>query len=270
VPQFDEALRQEALRSLQGKGIEVILNTRVMELGDGFARIKTKRVDLETGNSLDETEESILPLGLAVWCAGTAPVQFVSNLLSQLPPNAKYRDGRVKVDHWFRAPMEDTSLLGSVFVLGDAAAFDEMDDGALLPATAQVAGQAGAYVARLLNRGFELETTPPTLPCVGPEDENPCDVFYDPQLTQWLKLRGFESSPPFQFLNLGMLAYTGGGEALSQVQLGDVPILSVAGSVSYLLWRSVYLVKQVATRNRILVTFDWLKSKLFGRDVTRL
>eukprot|EP00804_Cyclotella_cryptica_P001218 CCRYP_012727-RA/>CCRYP_012727-RA protein AED:0.05 eAED:0.05 QI:677/1/1/1/0.66/0.5/4/195/676 len=270
VPQFEPALRQEALRSMKEKGIQVMLNTRVMELGDGFARLSSKKVDPTTGIILEEREESILPLGLAVWCAGTAPVPFVSDLLSQLPPEARYSDGRVKVDRWMRAPMEDKSLLGSVIVLGDAAAFDEMGDGVLLPATAQVAGQAGAYVARLLSRGFDLESTPPLLPCVDPEMQNPCDVFYDPQLTRWLRFRGFDFSPPFRFLNLGMLAYTGGGEALSQVQLGDVPILSVAGSVSYLLWRSVYLVKQVATRNRILVTFDWWKSKLFGRDITRL
>lgn len=150
VPQFEPALRKEALRSLENKGIEVMLNTRVQELGDGFARLSTKMVDPVTGESLDEIEESILPLGLAVWCAGTAPVPFVSDLLSQLPEDAKYKDGRVKVDRWFRAPMKDESLLGSVFVLGDAAAFDE--NGALLPATAQVAGQAGAYTARLLNR----------------------------------------------------------------------------------------------------------------------
>ena len=31
-----------------------------------------------------------------------------------------------------------------------------------------------------------------------------------------------------------------------------------------------HLVKQVATRNRVLVTFDWMKSTLFGRDITRL
>jgi NADH dehydrogenase/NADH:ubiquinone reductase (non-electrogenic) len=29
------------------------------------------------------------------------------------------------------------------------------------------------------------------------------------------------------------------------------------------------LQRQVATRNRVLVTFDWVKSFLFGRDVTR-
>jgi NADH dehydrogenase FAD-containing subunit len=72
------------------------------------------------------------------------------------------------------------------------------------------------------------------------------------------------------FLNLGLLAYVGGGKALSQVELGNMPIFRYAGSISYVLWRSVYLVKQVATRNRILVTFDWLKTYLFGRDITRL
>jgi hypothetical protein len=57
----------------------------------------------------------------------------------------------------------------------------------------------------------------------------------------------------------GLLAYVGGGEALTQVQVGDVPIFSYAGSISFMLWRSVYLVKQVATRNRVLVTFDWVR-----------
>ena len=34
--------------------------------------------------------------------------------------------------------------------------------------------------------------------------------------------------------------------------------------------RSVYLSKQVSTRNRLLVLVDWLKAKSFGRDITRL
>mmetsp|Transcript_19616 Transcript_19616/g.43666 ORF Transcript_19616/g.43666 Transcript_19616/m.43666 type:complete len:690 (-) Transcript_19616:119-2188(-) len=270
VPQFDEPLRKEALRSLKDKGIEVILNTRVTEVGDGFARLSTKKKDPTTGElRSDQREETMLPLGLTVWCAGTAPVPFVNELLSQLSPEARYQDGRVKVDQWMRAPVNDPALLGSVIVLGDAAAYDE-GDGELLPATAQVAGQAGAYVARILSRGFDLETTPPLLPCIDPDLQDTCDVFYDPQLTRWLQFRGLDFSPPFKFLNLGMLAYTGGGEALSQVQIGDVPLLSIGGSVSYLLWRSVYLMKQVATRNRVLVTFDWWKSQLFGRDITRL
>ena len=53
-------------------------------------------------------------------------------------------------------------------------------------------------------------------------------------------LRGHVTAKPFQFLNLGQLAYTGGGEALSQVELGSKKLFSQAESVKYLLWKSVY------------------------------
>lgn len=86
---------------------------------------------------------------------------------------------------------------------------------------------------------------------------------------EFLKLRGSVEAKPFRFLNLGLLAFLGGGEALSQIQFGDFK-LNEAGSTGFLLWRSVYIVKQVSTRTRLLVLFDWFKCKLFGRDVTRL
>ena len=130
-----------------------------------------------------------------------------------------------------------------------------------------MAGQQGAYVARLLTRGYNLTAEIPVLPCRTNDNDEPCE---DPSLAAWLAFRNLQRAPGFSFLNLGLLAYLGGGKALSQVQIGDVPVFSYTGSVAFVLWRSVYLVKQVATRNRVLVTFDWLKSALFGRDTTRL
>ena len=173
--------------------------------------------------------------------------------------------------------MPHQDLMGSVLVLGDAAAFPEGDDdiaiNSLLPQTAQVAGQQGAYAARMLDRGYDLTATPPVLPCTKASVME-CDVsdntaLNDPWMIRWLEVRGLATAPQFVFLNLGLLAYLGGGEALSQVQVGDLPLFSYFGSVAFILWRSVYLVKQVATRNRVLVTFDWIKSALFGRDMTR-
>ena len=35
-------------------------------------------------------------------------------------------------------------------------------------------------------------------------------------------------------------------------------------------WRSVYLSKQFGLRNRFLVSVDWVKARLFGRDLSRL
>ena len=292
VPQFEEPLREQALQSLRNKGVQVFLNTRVTEVTDKSATLSIKQFDQDTGRVLQDRQELTIPVGLTVWCAGTAPAEFCQKLLQQLPEEARNPDGRIKVDPWMRPPMKDPSLLGSVLVLGDAAAQAKGDvehPDWLLPSTAQVAGQQGAYVARNLCRNYNLTTTPPAL--MVPDEYTPSmmlsggimelpqpstvkstdnDVFYDPALSNWLYFRGLEKAPPFTFLNLGMLAYLGGGEALSQVQVGDTPVVSEAGSVGFFLWRSVYLVKQVATRNRVLVTFDWFKSALFGRDTTRL
>jgi len=77
---------------------------------------------------------------------------------------------------------------------------------------------------------------------------------------------------PFQFLNLGILAYTGGGSALAQLQVApaEKARLKGTGKIGFGLWRSVYLSKQVSWRNRVLVFIDWGKTKVFGRDITRL
>ncbi|CAM9795531.1 unnamed protein product, partial [Sphacelaria rigidula] len=60
-------------------------------------------------------------------------------------------------------------------------------------------------------------------------------------------------------------------QAVAEVRAGDkTPLLDAAGSAGYFLWRSTYFVKQVSPRNRINVAVDWLKVRVFGRDITRL
>lgn len=247
VPQFDKDLREHALKSLSDSGVEVRLNTKVTSVVDGLVTLVAKKAGSET---------EIIPSGVTVWAAGTEAVPFTKVLLAQLPAEALGLGGKIVVDRWLRCPMPEASRFGSILVMGDAASFADGDS--YLPQTAQVAGQQGAYTARILDRGYDLSCTPPQLSAVNPI------------LQRWLSLRGLEKAEGFQFLNLGLLAYVGGGQALTQVQIGDVPVASYAGSISFVLWRSVYLVKQVATRNRVLVTFDWMKSAIFGRDITRL
>lgn len=250
VPQFDQELRSHALLTLRKVGVEVRLETKVKEVGDGYIILEGKT----------DGRSERLKTGLTVWAAGTAPVDLVTKLLDKLPDVARGIAGRVNVDAWMRCPTPTPGTFGSILVLGDAAAALSSPNGlTFLPQTAQVAGQQGAYAARLLCRNYNLTVTPPILP------KNPMTPA-----AFWLLFRGLNESPVFEFLNLGLLAYVGGGQALSQIQIGDVPIGSYAGSTSFVLWRSVYLVKQVATRNRVLVTFDWIKSSVFGRDITRL
>jgi NADH:quinone reductase (non-electrogenic) len=69
---------------------------------------------------------------------------------------------------------------------------------------------------------------------------------------------------PFGFRRMGMLAYIGGGEALA-----DLPNVQWSGRGAWLFWRSVYLTKLVSPANKVKVLFDWVKAKVFGRDLSR-
>lgn len=251
VQMFNPEMSQYAEQQLKSEGVDVRLNTFVKEIGDGYIKIFHK------GGDKDKDEE-IIHNGLTIWAAGVGAVPFTEKLLDQLPEEARAPQGRIKVDKWLRPPTKNPDVYGSILVLGDAASFED-DDGNILPQNAQVAGQHGAFTARMLNRGYDLSQATPVVP---DDDESPCAV--------WARTRGLKEADGFDFLNLGLLAYLGRGESLTQVELGDVPVYDGAGKLPFILWRTVYLVKQVATRNRVLVNFDWLKAKVFGRDITQL
>jgi NADH dehydrogenase len=177
VPQFDEDLTKLALESLQKEGVEVRLNTFVNEVGDGSIKIIPK------GEGQVEEE---LKCGLTIWAAGTEPVPFVKSLLEKLPEEAKGIGGKISVDNWQRCPMPKPEQFGSILVMGDASAFPDGDT--YLPQTAQVAGQQGAYVARLLDRDYDLSVTPPLL---RSDDRGMMEL--------WLKMRGLEKADGCKF-----------------------------------------------------------------------
>ena len=267
LPAMDAPLRKLALTSLQLQGVNVRLNTRLTQVGQDFISLREKP-SMDNPNPIEET----IPVGLTVWAAGNAPVPFVQKLLNKLPPEAAGTNGHINVDAWLRCPTHDN--FGSIFVLGDCASFYQSSkyntDPTNVPQTAQVAGQQGTYMARMLNRHYDTSTTPPQLP-----DNNNTNAAESEALSTWLRIwllarynKG--ECPEFTFLSLGLLAYIGNGEALNQVELGTVPIFNYAGKVAFALWRSVYLSKQAATRNQALIAFDWLRTELFGRDITRL
>ncbi|MBI1807759.1 MAG: FAD-dependent oxidoreductase [Ignavibacteria bacterium] len=112
-----------------------------------------------------------------------------------------------------------------VYALGDCATIE----GNNLPPTAQVARREGKYLARAFNRLAEKK-----------------------------------SIEPFQYKDLGMLAYIGGGKALA-----DLNNLKGRGYFAFIFWRSVYLTKLVSPKTKMLVLFDWIKTRIFGRDISR-
>ena len=102
-------------------------------------------------------------------------------------------------------------------------------NGDALPATAQVAQQEGEFLAKHLNR----------------------------------LVRGREPKE-FKYRHMGMLAYVGNRTALA-----DTAYLKGHGFATWLFWRSAYVTKLVSFKNKILVLFDWFKTMMFGRDISR-
>ena len=258
---FDETLRDVALEELRktrpvaGKEGETVPAVNV-QLTASVKEVNATHVAYSNGDKNVD-----VPFGLCVWATGNAPVRVVADAIEALGPIQKEAQartrGRLAVDGHLRVL---GAKPGSVFALGDCAAF--LDDP--LPATAQVAAQQGEYLARLVNAKFDLAALP--LPSRPGQKRGIAELFYDEEKTT--NPSSLVLARPFQYLDLGILTYVGDSKALAQLKVGNQTIKG-AGRLAFGLWRSVYLAKQVSLRNRLLILGDWVRTRLFGRDITR-
>jgi NADH dehydrogenase len=115
-----------------------------------------------------------------------------------------------------------------------------------LPATAQVATQEGRYIADLLNQ----------LP----------DVSITDYQQHHLK--------PFRYQHMGALAYVGGDAAVMDFT-GTKPLLDLfnlkplSGRGAAYLWKSFYFTEMFTGRTKTLLAFDWVRTRVYGRDISR-
>ncbi|XP_057961310.1 internal alternative NAD(P)H-ubiquinone oxidoreductase A1, mitochondrial-like [Malania oleifera] len=178
-----------------------------------------------------------VPYGLLVWSTGVGPSEFVKSLDLPRSPG-----GRIGVDQWLRVPsVED------VFALGDCAGFLEQTGKPVLPALAQVAEREGKFLMGLFNM-------------IG--KQNGGKAF---------GAKGIPLGEPFVYKHLGSMATVGRYKALVDLrQSKDGKGLSLAGFVSWLIWRSAYLTRVVSWRNRFYVAVNWATTLVFGRDNSRI
>mmetsp|Transcript_9846 Transcript_9846/g.24576 ORF Transcript_9846/g.24576 Transcript_9846/m.24576 type:complete len:605 (-) Transcript_9846:893-2707(-) len=109
-----------------------------------------------------------------------------------------------------------------------------------LPATAQVARQQGDFLADFFNRN---------------------QVTGDKDTTKVAEGQG-----EFKYFHKGSAAYVGGDNAVF-----DVPSLGpFTGFTAGLVWKSFETYSQFSFRNQCLVASDWIRTKLFGRDISRV
>lgn len=267
-------------------GIDVRLGVRV-------TAVERDTISLTTSSG--EKEE--LPYGVCVWSTGNAARPIVRELVARIPAQVEMNktgnpaSAKLLVDPYLRVVgAKDIIALGDCSkLLGDP-----------LPPTAQVAGQQGAYVARMINRGYQPGegglNVPPPIKVASSADVTdtelqaakqlrPLDIEAMSQKAQLSELdimalttndSTYLQAPPgvsyyrkpFEFLSLGIMAYVGNEKALVSAEVLDSQF-NIAGAFAFLLWRSVYITKQVSLRNRVLILFDWMKAKVFGRDLSQ-
>ena len=115
-----------------------------------------------------------------------------------------------------------------------------------LPATAQVASQEGRFIADLLNQLPDL-------------------TFTDYQQ------RNLQA---FHYNHMGSLAYVGGDSAVLDFT-GTRPFLDrfnlqpLSGRSAAYLWKSFYFTEMFTGRTKTLLAFDWVRTRLYGRDIIR-
>ena len=70
---------------------------------------------------------------------------------------------------------------------------------------------------------------------------------------------------PFQYNHKGSLAYVGDDNAVM-----DIPVIGpITGRAAGYGWKGFETISQISVRNQVLVATDWLRSKIFGRDISR-
>jgi NADH dehydrogenase len=123
LPEVSESLSDYALKKLRSRGVEVLLETRVLG---------------STGHSVRLANGQELLAGTLIWAAGTAPSPILDRL--DLP---RTRSGKIEVD----ATMAVSGHPG-VWAVGDSAAIPDVVTGGLCPPTAQYALRQGKRLAQ--------------------------------------------------------------------------------------------------------------------------
>jgi NADH:ubiquinone reductase (non-electrogenic) len=152
------------------------------------------------------------------------------------PAVAKRTEGTVTIDDLD----DDTRLTAAEF----GTLLKSIDKGIrALPATAQVAAQQGKYLATLASSGALTAAT------VAREAGSPPPP----------------PPAPFRYGHKGSLAYVGQDRAVMDLPVGP-PIVGWGAGAA---WKSYETFAQISFRNALLVAGDWVRTKMFGRDISR-
>ncbi|PPQ70424.1 hypothetical protein CVT24_013174, partial [Panaeolus cyanescens] len=250
LPMFSKQLISYTESTFKESKIDILTKTMVKE-------VKEKSVVLQMPDkSIQE-----VPCGLVVWAAGNKGRKLTQDLMAKLPEDQTNRRG-ITVDECMR--MKGTN--GTIFAIGDCTATSYAP-------TAQVASQQGAYLARVLAQIGKKDTLEAKLAQLESakiqSSSNAEDVAQiQKDIDETKRQLAHTKIRPFHYSHQGSLAYIGSDKAIADLPFMNGNFAS-GGVATFLFWRSAYLSTLFSLRNRTLVATDWMKVKLFGRDVSR-
>lgn len=268
LPMFSKQLIEYTESTFKEEKINIKTKTAVKKVTD-------KTVEAEVTGPDGKKHTEIMPYGLLVWATGNAVRPVIKDLMSQIPAQKDSRRGLAVNEYLVVQGTKDIWATGDCAVAGYAP-------------TAQVAAQEGAFLARLFNTmakteflESKIQELSTSLNITSKDSAAVARELEDLQK----QLRRVRDIKPFHYTHQGSLAYIGSERAVADVSWFNGNF-ATGGGMTYLFWRSAYLSmcfssKSIATcclrmqlifltaRNRVLVVLDWLKSKAFGRDVSR-
>ena len=252
LPMFSKQLIDYTESTFKEESISIRTKTMVKNVTD-------KTIEAEYTKPDGTKELEVLPYGLLVWATGNALRPVVKDLMSQIPAQKDSRRGLAVNEYLVVKGTEN------IWAVGDCAI-------ANYAPTAQVASQEGAFLARLFNSLAKTDTINKELAHLSEEQskksgDDRTEVFNQIKSLQ-KSLRRVKQIGPFEYSHQGSLAYIGKERAVADISWLSGNFAS-GGTATYVFWKSAYLSMCFSARNRVLVCLDWMKAKLFGRDVSR-
>ncbi|KAL2271543.1 hypothetical protein VTJ83DRAFT_914 [Remersonia thermophila] len=251
LPMFSKQLIEYTESTFKEEKINVLTKTVVK-------KVTEKTVEAEVTGPDGAKETIVLPYGLLVWATGNAVRPVIKDLMARIPAQANSRRGLAVNEYLVVQGTRDIWAVGDCAVAGYAP-------------TAQVASQEGTFLALLFNNMAKTEALETKIKelssSLNLQPGNSAEISQQIELYE-RQLRRMKTIKPFRYSHQGNLAYIGMDKAVADVTWFNGN-LAAGGSMTYLFWRSAYISMCFSTRNRLLVINDWLKSKVFGRDVSR-
>ncbi len=273
LPTFDSNTANYAKKSLEERGATVMINSMVTKIDPNSIQLlvpdsSLKADDGDSKLASKPTKPSEISCGIVIWAGGITTRPLVKSIAAQLDSTMQSSRWGLVVDSHCRVKGGETAGL---WALGDCAV------AVGCAPTAQAASQQGKYLGRLFRDYLSggAQTGELTVPLAI---TNPTEAFeiYDKYINQL---------PSFAYVNKGSLAYVGGNKGVAELKgllwsnypkivpkdgagTDAAKTIQVTGTGAFAIWRSLYFSKLMHLRNIFQVSFDWMKSSFFGRDIS--